>query len=324
MKSHVIRRATERRGFALLGAIWIMVALSALAMQIAVPARARRHAVINADSRARARAAAYAALDHARARLAQRIIDRSGASYMAAAGTRDFWRGAELLLPDTIALGASQYRATLTDAGARLNVNRASENSLRRLFTALRIDAGVADRLAQAIVDWRDPDDLVHARGAERGAYLDAGLRAVPRNAAFARIDEVRDVVGMTPELFALVRQYVTTEGSGSININAASIPVLLSLPGFTEEAAAAAVRLREASVAITNLEQFSTSLSSGSRRALLDANAELRAMITFETRELEAESEAWVENSAVRVVARCLFVRDGTAMFLTARRTEP
>ena len=309
----------ERRGFALIAAIWLMVALSALGLEVATLAHTRRLSAANAIESERARAAADAGIEHARARLTQLLTFDTRPD---ASGSRDPWRRFDLALPDTISLGDARYHVELADANARVNVNLASENQLRRLFAGLRIDAGVADRLAQVIADWRDADDLPHMHGAERSAYLAAGLRTTPRNAPLVRVEELRDLYGMTPALYSSIAPYVTVQGSGQINLNSADRAALLSLPGVNEVTVAVILKLRANGVAITNFEQVAAALPSSARTAFIDATAELLPLVTFETREVDVRSDGWVTGSPVRVRSSGLFVRGGGAVFVLGRRT--
>ena len=310
---------SERRGFALIAAIWLMVALSALGLEVATLAHSRRLSAANAIESERARGAADAGIEHARARLTRLLVGIPSADLST---SRDPWRRFDLALPDTIALGDARYHVELADANARVNVNLAGEYQLRRLFAGLRIDAGMADRLAQVIADWRDADDLPHPRGAERSAYLAAGLRAIPRNAPLVRVEELRDLYGMTPALYSSIAPCVTVQGSGQINLNSADRAVLLSLPGVNEEAVAVILKLRANGVAITNFEQVAAALPSAARTAFVDATAELLPLVTFETREVEVRSDGWVTGGPVRVRSSGLFVRGGGAVFVIGRRT--
>ena len=309
----------ERRGFALIAAIWLMVALSALGLEVATLAHSRRLSAANAIEAERARGAADAGIEHARARLTRLLAFDTRPD---SSGSRDPWRRFDLALPDTISLGDARYHVELADANARVNVNLAGENQLRRLFAGLRVDAGVADRLAQVIADWRDADDLPHLRGAERSAYLAAGLRTIPRNAPLVRVEELRDLYGMTPALYSSIAPYVTVQGSGQINLNSADRAVLLSLPGVNEEAVAVILKLRANGVAITSFEQVAAALPSAARTAFVDATAELLPLVTFETREVEVRSDGWVTGSPVHERSSGLFVRGGGAVFVIGRRT--
>src|SRR6266487_274433 len=284
----------QERGFALLAALWLLVALSALSLEVSLLARERRLAAANTLEEMQARAAADAGLEHARARLA--AAARSGAL--------DPWRRPDSLLTEEVTLGDERYHVTLRDAGGALNLNRATDAELRRLFIALRVDAGQADRLAQVIMDWRDPDDLRRARGAERADYLGAGRGVLPRNGPFQSIEELGGVLSMTPEILEGVRPYLTLLGTGQVNLNAAPRPVLLALPGIGEEAAGVLLRHQGSRHPLHSLADLSLELSAGARAALEAETSALLARVTFETREVEAVSDGWADGSPVRVHA--------------------
>lgn len=317
-------RGASRDGFALVAAIWLVVAMAVLGTEIAALARVRRLTVANAIERERAEAAANAGAEHARARLVRRLTSPTlspGSGNNTA--NRDPWHHVHTVLADSVTLGDARYRVTLVDANALLNVNVADESQLRRFFAAMRIDAGTADQLAQSIVDWRDADSFVHLHGAEAREYLRAGLAALPRNAPLVRVEELRDVYGMTPALFDRIRPLVTVRGSGQVNLNSAPPAVLMSLPGFTEEVALAAVRLRQGGVMISSLQQLSAVLAAGARTRISDATAELMAKVTFETREVEITSDGWLSGSPARRSVTGLFVRGGAHLFFIGKRYQ-
>jgi len=141
---------SDRRGFALLAALWLLVAFSIAGLALSASGRARRLAAANLSEATTAQAAAAGGLDQLRQRLALRLD-------MAAGSTLDPWHGVDSVMPDTLALGVERVLVRAHDTGVALNLNRADDEELRRLFIALRVDAGEADRLAQAIADWRDP-----------------------------------------------------------------------------------------------------------------------------------------------------------------------
>ncbi|MGQ0640479.1 MAG: general secretion pathway protein GspK [Gemmatimonadaceae bacterium] len=232
----------QRRGFALIAALWLLVALAALGTELGLAGRAWRRSAIARVDRQQATAAAEAGVAHTQARLEQALANEPIAAPERA---NDAWGEGTLeqLIPDSVAFGSHYYsiRASIRarDAGSALNVNLASEDELRRLLTALRIDAGKADQLAQSISDWKDADGLHRARGAERDAYVKAGASELPPNRPLRELSELRAVLGMTSELFERAAPYLTTVGSGSVNIARAPAPVLLALPGMSNEAVA-------------------------------------------------------------------------------------
>lgn len=310
------------RGFALVAALWLLVALSAVGLEFGLRARERRLAAANVLEGAQARAAAEAGIAHARARLdglARRVEELRGS--MSSSRPLDPWAQPGTLFPDSVSLDDVGYRITLRDAGAALDVNRASEEELRRFFSALRVDFGQADRLAQAIADWRDPDDLHRARGAERQHYLEEGLPVLPRNGPFQEMSELRYVKGMSGEIYEEAKPYLTLLGPGHVNLNGAERPVLLALPGMTEEAVAVLFRFRRQGRHVASLADLSNELSPPARKALEAEMTSLLSRVEFETREVEAVSEGWVEGSPVRARVEGLFVRSRGATFLVWRR---
>lgn len=315
---------SQRRGFALVATLWLLVALTSAVLEVSLTARTRRLAAANTLEAVSSRAAARAGLDHARARMAT-ILARSGtlSAALPPEARLDPWRDPAELLPDSLLLGEARYAVRLRDAGAALHLNRASEDELRRLFLALRVDAGEADRLAQAILDWRDADDLRRARGAERDDYLGESRAELPRNGPFASLDELLAVRGMTAERFAAVRQYLTLLGTGQVNLNAAARPVLLALPGLTEEAVAVLLRRRQGRRPVRSVQELTLELSPPARRAIEAELPRLLSRATFETREVEVESEGWVAGSPVRVRAEGLLVRTNDVVFLVQTRVE-
>jgi general secretion pathway protein K len=307
----------ERRGFALIAALWLLVAFATVGAAISIHARARRLGAANALDEDRGRSAAEAGLEHARSRLARLIVGTTPSPQVIPTPVMDPWRDATLLLADTSALGDERYHVTIRDAGASLNINRATEEELQRFFTALPIDAGRATEIAESIMDWRDTDDLHRLHGAEVDEYLRMGSPVLPANDNFSRVEELQYVKGMTPEIFARARPFLTLMGTGQINVNSAPRPVLLALPGMTDEAVAVLERMRGSSQTIQSVEELTRLLSSGAREGMVGSMAKLMPidmmpLIAFETRELDVRSEGWTDGSPVHKWIEALVVRAG------------
>ncbi len=305
---------SDRRGFALLAALWLLVAISVASLALESAARTRRLAAANLAEDIQARAAAQGGIEQIRARLVQRLARTT---------VGDPWQGLDSLPGDTLSLGAGRVLVSAQDVGAGLNLNRATEDNLRRLFVALQIDAGLADRLAQCILDWRDQDDLHRPRGAERDAYLKAGAVQLPRNGPFQSLTELLAVQGMTHATYDQIRPYLTLLGSGQVNVNVADRPVLLALPGMTEDAVAVLFRYRRRHQTLQNLTDLERDLASGARNALSARLPELLASTTTETREVAVTSEGWALGSPVRATITGLFVRARGTVFYVWSRAE-
>ena len=313
---------TNRKGFALMAALWLVVLVGVTGYELSVRSRTRRLAVANALETTQAAAAADAALETVRGALENRLTRPLDARTQALADAAlDPWGDLRFIRADTIRLGDERAVAHAYDAGARLQINRATEADVRRLLVALRVDGSDADRLAQRILDWRDRDSFRRARGAERDDYLRAGARTLPGDADLTRVAELRDVEGMTPELFARVAPHLTVLGTGQINLNSAPAAVLSSLPGLGDEAIALIVRSQGAVRPLRSLEELTQRLSPSAHEAVAEAGGELAQRITFETREVVVESEGWLDGSPVRTKGEALYARGGDALFAMWRR---
>ena len=311
---------SDRRGFALMAALWLVVLVGVTGYELSVRSRSRRLAVANALERTQAEAAADGALETVRGELATRLA-RPLTARVNGAPALDPWSDLALLNIDTIRLGDARALPRVYDAGSRIQINRVTEGDLRRFLAAIPMDAGLADRLAQRIMDWRDADEFRRARGAERDDYLRAGARRLPTNADFGRINELRDVDGMTRELFVRIAPHLTLLGTGQVNVNAAPREVLLSLPGMGDETIAAIVRAQRARRPIRSMEELTAQLSSGARSSLVEAMGELQQRVAFESREVVVEADGWLDGSPVHVTAEALLARGGDAMSTIGRR---
>jgi general secretion pathway protein K len=315
----------SRRGFALMAALWLLVAISAVSLELSVLARSRRLAAANSLEGMRARAAAESGIEHARARLARRVVEGGdGGTWNDPVAILDPWHGVDSTLRDSVVMDdGAAYRISVADLGAKLNLNQAGDDDLRRYFTAKSVDAVSADALAQAIADWRDADDFRRLRGAERDDYLKAEAPELPRNGPFESVDELRFVKGMTPGLLAKIRDDLTVFGSGLVNVNSANSAVLVSVPGITPLAAEIIVGARAAHRRIESIRQLTDLLPTQAREPLERAIASAAARLTFDTHEVEVRSEGWIVGSPVHVREEAVLVRGGSTAVVTWRRID-
>lgn len=314
----------KRDGFALMAALWLVVLIGATGYELSALSRTRRLAIVNALERTQGDAAADAMIETVRALLERRLVNAAETTMRSRDAQLDPWGDLASLSADSLSLGDERAVAYVYDASSRLQLNKATEGDLRRLFIAVHVDADLASRLSQRILDWRDPDDIRRVNGAARDDYLRAGARVLPSNADFRVTAELQNVEGMTPELFARMSSLVTTRGSGTINANSASREVLLSLPGFGDEAASVVIRARQNRTPIRSLDELTKQLSGGGRNAIADAMSELNARLSFDTREVVAEVEGWVDGSPVRARLSTVYERTGDAVLVKWRGSEP
>ena len=80
---------------------------------------------------------------------------------------------------------------------ASIDLNAANEVLLRSLFVNVGgADPDLAAHIVDAILDWRDADDLKRPNGAEEADYRAAGLKYKPANAPFETVSDLARVHG--------------------------------------------------------------------------------------------------------------------------------
>ncbi len=126
-----------------------------------------------------------------------------------------------------IAIGPEEFDVAIVDLNGRIDLNRASETTLRRFFTEF-------------------------APGG-RAATIAAALKAQP----ISRFGELARVPGADDALALAVAPYVTVWSDGIVDVNAASFPVLAALPGIGPAVAQTIVRRRDGGETFSSADQF-------------------------------------------------------------------
>ena len=186
------------RGLALVSVLWVLTLLSLIAASFTNTTRTEIKLARNQAEAARAEAMADAALHVAILGLLTNDPQRE----WRADGTLYAWRFAD-----------GEVRVNVWDEGGKIDLNVAPDPVLRSLFEVVGVDDRDAAALVDAIVDFRDPNDLRQLNGAEDRDYRDAGLPYGAKDAPFETVDELRQVIGMTPPLFDSVAAALTVHG---------------------------------------------------------------------------------------------------------------
>ena len=144
------RRSPPRRparGFALIAVLWITILLTVIGSSFAFSMRSEALSARNALSLAQARAAADGAVERVAFEL-QRPRNLNEA--WTADGQPHAWQDGEIAIV-----------VTAVDEAAKIDLNAAAEPLLKGLLMVVGgLDEAAAQRLVDAIVDWRDPDEL--------------------------------------------------------------------------------------------------------------------------------------------------------------------
>jgi len=204
-----------RRGVALVLVLWLLVLLIALAGTFVTISRTEYRQGVYARGSVQARYAAQAAIELA----AARMLDPDLAARFVPDG-RVYRFG----------LGAAQIALSIHDEASRFDLNASDPVALSDLFMALGEPEDRALALADAIVDWRDPDDLLQINGAEDPQYADAGLPYGARDSPFETVEELQQVLGMDYDTFLKVQPYVTVYSGVTPVPDMAGAPVLQAL----------------------------------------------------------------------------------------------
>jgi type II secretory pathway component PulK len=248
----------SRPGFAMLAALWLVVAIAAVVLQFSLEARERRVLGLDASDRGMGRAAAEGALAQMQARLEEASRQTLGRGGNLAARLRgsDPWLGVDSIYSGTYQVDSMPVEVRIGDLGAVLNINSLSETEITNFFSRLTRNFPLSEELAQSIMDWRDADSLARPRGGERDQYLKEELLVLPANAPFREVEELLLVRAMTPEIYAMAAPYLTTRGASTINVNTAPEPVLASVAGMTDALVAGILAARSGGRRIDNLSQ--------------------------------------------------------------------
>jgi len=149
-------------------------------------------------------------------------------------------------------LGGGTYRLRLVDESSKINLNRADESMLRRIFSNLGVEESLIGILVDSIMDWRDQDDLHRTNGAEDDYYLSLSPRYTAKNGSFDSLEELLWVKGVTASLYygydssgtsdrdsprvGLREIFSVDSPIDRVNLRTASAPVIHALLGIPFE----------------------------------------------------------------------------------------
>ena len=216
-----MQSSIRQRGIALMLVMWVLTLLTLMAVSMTAALRTETALTDNQVAETRFRMLSDAAIAYAALRFMmpppESDEDLETAVWRPNGAPRG-WRfaGSEL----TIAVFNEQ---------SRINLNQADPTLLAALLEALQVPEDQAGTLAAAIADWRDEDDLALVNGAEDDDYRKAGAAFGAKDAPFIAVEELRQVLGMTQEIYRRLAPEVTIEGEGNTLAEGFASPAVLA-----------------------------------------------------------------------------------------------
>jgi general secretion pathway protein K len=210
------------RGVALLLVLWALVLLGTLALGFSWSMRTEALAARNGIDEVRAYFQARTGVNRAVAMFASLSADNVLAA--AIAGEDD----------------DASYEVRVESESGKVDVNLVNEEVLLEILKKGGLPEEEAEGVRDAILDWRDEDDVPRPRGAERGEYGRMTEPITPRNGKIRGIGELMHVKGVTKEFHEAFLSRVFTVHGNSVQLSLLRAPeiVLRSLPGVSAEAA--------------------------------------------------------------------------------------
>ena len=154
----------------------------------------------------------------------------------------------------TAQFGDGSYEVEIQDESGKINLNFVSEEQLRALMQVVGIQQPDSDIIVDSIMDWRDVDNAHRPNGAEDDYYQSLPAPYKAKNNRMETVEELLLVRGVTPEYYyghqerapdgsviykyGLSRCFTVYSTSNRINVNYAPLQVLMSVPGMPPDAA--------------------------------------------------------------------------------------
>ena len=212
----------RQRGIALVLVLWATTLLTVIAASFVFSIRTDTLLARNLVSGARAQALADAGVQRA---LFEMFKPRTDAQRWKADGVPREWE-----------FGGAKISVVVQDVSGKIDLNTASDVLLKGLLKSAGLDDERSSALLDAILDWRDQDELRRLNGAEAAEYQAAGLKYKPANASFETVDELQRVLGITPKLYLKLANVLTIESrQAGLNAAIADRSALLALPNVDE-----------------------------------------------------------------------------------------
>ena len=213
-------------GMALIVVLWLVVLLSIMAAGHSKNVHTDTTLAARQVQSAKARALAEAGINHV-------ILEM-----LAADSDRKLPVDGSLF---TVRVGDDDVTIAIRDATGFIDLNAAKPELLEAALEACGVGETARRDLVDAILDWRDRDDLRRLHGFEDDDYMAAGVAWTPRDGAFEAVDELKYLPGMSQARYDCLAPFVTVHsGRGGLNMEYAPPALITALTGEEVPAAEA------------------------------------------------------------------------------------
>ena len=258
----------NRRGSGLVIAIWVIGMMSLMVLSFAFEAHLETKVLSVSRKQPQAEALALSGMAIAEMLMDKQQVVTGGEAADSVADDRWYAPALQLKRGKPVSLveplGDGYIRLEMEPELGRRNVNKLTDDDWERVLAVGGVPQELWPGLIDSFDDWKDADELPKKNGAETDDYyatLDPPYRA--RNGA---IDTVRELLLVKnfnetilsggvlnpndpPEkqmVLSGIQDMLTTYGDGKVNVNAAGLRVLMTLPGVDSLVAHAIMEERE------------------------------------------------------------------------------
>lgn len=129
-------------------------------------------------------------------------------------------------------IGPIALSITVEDERGKIPINWIQDDRIVRMFEEAGASDAQIETLLASFLDWRDGDDDRRPYGAEADDYAPRGIR--PANGSFRSVDELAEIAGMTPAIFARIAPAATIFGGNFAfsETTAAPLAIVVMSPG--------------------------------------------------------------------------------------------
>lgn len=178
--------------------------------------------------------------------------------------------------PYQVTIDGVQVTVRVLSESGKLDINKSSDEMLTEFFTNTGLDEEAAARLARDVKYWRSTQQSVDIVDVYNDDDYEADGRQIPAHRPFVSIDEIGQVMGMTPALFTQIKPMITVYGGRKVDVMSASTDLMIAL-GLTAEQALAVVAARQ--VFYENEEKIDKSLLEGNAYFVVGSGSYFRVL---------------------------------------------